>query len=42
MVDREPGSRPWIDERGKRSRQVVKSHLPTLIVRWRSDCMDRS
>jgi hypothetical protein len=29
-------------ERGKRGRQVVKSHLRTLIVWWISDGVDRS
>jgi hypothetical protein len=32
-----PGSLPQVDERGGRGRQVMKSHLPALIVGWRSD-----
>jgi hypothetical protein len=32
-----PGSLPWVIERGGRGRQVVKSHLLTLIIGWRSD-----
>jgi hypothetical protein len=40
MLDRGPGSLPRVNERGGRGRQVVKSHLPTLIVGWRSDGMD--
>jgi hypothetical protein len=40
MLDRGPGSIPWVDERGGRGRQVVKSHLPMLIIGWRSDGVD--
>jgi hypothetical protein len=36
MLDRELGSLPWVDERGRRGRQEVKSRLPALIVGWRS------
>jgi hypothetical protein len=42
MLDRRPGSMPLVDERGGRGRQVVKYQLPTLIVGWRSDVVDRS
>jgi hypothetical protein len=30
------------DERGRIGRQVVKSHLSTLIVGWRSDDVNHS
>jgi hypothetical protein len=33
---------PWVDERGGRGRRVVKSHLPTLIIGWRSAGVDQS
>jgi hypothetical protein len=42
MLDRGPGSLPWVDERGGRGRQVAKSYLPELIVGWRSDGVDYS
>jgi hypothetical protein len=35
-----PGSLPWVIERGRRGRQVVKSCLSALIVGWRSDGVD--
>jgi hypothetical protein len=38
--DRGAKSLPQVVERGGRGRQVVKSHLPMLIVGWRSDCVD--
>jgi hypothetical protein len=39
-LDQGPGSLPRVEERGGRGRQVVKSHLPVLIVGWRNDGMD--
>jgi hypothetical protein len=36
-LDRGPGSLPRVDERGVRGRHVAKSHLPMLIIGWRSD-----
>jgi hypothetical protein len=42
MLDRGPRSRPLVDERGGRGRQVVKSHMSMLIVGWRSDGVDHS
>jgi hypothetical protein len=32
-LDRGPGSLHWVDDRGGRGRQVVKSRLPTLSHR---------
>jgi hypothetical protein len=40
--DRGLGSLPQVIKRGRRGRQVVKSHLPALIVGWRSDGVDCS
>jgi hypothetical protein len=37
MSSRGPGSLPWVIEGGGRGIQVVKSYLPALIIRWRSD-----
>jgi hypothetical protein len=37
MLDREAESLLWVDEKGRRGRQVVKSCPPTLIIGWRSD-----
>jgi hypothetical protein len=31
---------PWVNERGRRGRKVVKSGLAVLIVWWRSDDVD--
>jgi hypothetical protein len=42
MFDQGPGSLPRVNERGGMGRQVVKSHLATLIIGWRSDVMDYS
>jgi hypothetical protein len=42
MFDRGPRSLPWVIEIGGRGRQMVKYHLPALIVGWRSDGMDHS
>jgi hypothetical protein len=42
-IDRGPRSLTLqVDERGRTGRQVVKSHLPTLIIGWRSDGTDHS
>jgi hypothetical protein len=38
MLDQRPGSLPRI---ARGDRQVVKSCLPTLIIRWRSDDLVR-
>jgi hypothetical protein len=40
MPDRWPGSTPRVGEKDGRVRQVAKSHLPALIIRWRSDGVD--
>jgi hypothetical protein len=32
MIDQRPGSRPWVNERGRRGRHVVKSCPLMLIV----------
>jgi hypothetical protein len=37
MLDRGPESLPRVDERCGRGRRVAKSHLPMLIIGWRSD-----
>jgi hypothetical protein len=37
MFDPGPGSLPRLIKRGGRTRQVVKSHLPELIIGWRCD-----
>jgi hypothetical protein len=42
MFDRGPGSLPWVDERGGKGRQVLKSCMFVLIVGWRSDGVDCS
>jgi hypothetical protein len=42
MLNRGPRSVPWVDERGRRGRQVAKFSLPALIVGWRSDGVDYS
>jgi hypothetical protein len=42
MFDRGPGFLPRVIGRGRRGRQVVKSHLPALIIAWRSDGVDCS
>jgi hypothetical protein len=42
MFDQGLGSLPQVIERGGRGKQVVKSHLPALIIGWRSDSMDCS
>jgi hypothetical protein len=42
MFDRGPRSLPRVIERGRKGRQVVKSHLSALIVGWRSDAVDHS
>jgi hypothetical protein len=40
--DQGPRSLPQVNERCERGRQVVKSHLPMLIIGCRSDGVDRS
>jgi hypothetical protein len=40
MLDRGPRSMPQVNDIGGRGRQVAKSHLPVLIVAWRSDGMN--
>jgi hypothetical protein len=40
--DRGPSSLPRVIKRGGRGRQVVKSHLPALIIGWRSDGINHS
>jgi hypothetical protein len=42
MFDRGPMSLPWVIERGRRGRHVVKSYPPVLIVGWRGDGVDCS
>jgi hypothetical protein len=41
MLVRGPESLPWVIKRGGRGRQVIKFYLPTLIVEWRGDDVDR-